>query len=107
MSRLVTPPSGPEPPESTRDTSLVTPEPTVELFPKASRVATTGGVASGAPTVPLPGWIAKASCAAEAGATAIAVDEVLVRLPLVNAIVILVATLWQRFVNDTRPSAAV
>ena len=44
----------------------------------------------------LPGWVAKTSALAAAGLTAIVVEVVLTKLPLLKRIVMLVATLCDR-----------
>src|SRR5437867_5929911 len=97
MSNVVMPCSGPVPALNDRFTFTLAGKPTTELFPKASWLLTTGWVPNTAPAVALPGWVVKASAAAAAGLSAIVVEVVLERLPLLNRMVMLVATLCDRF----------
>ncbi len=68
------------------------------MFPNWSSLITPGCNPNTDPAVALPGWVVNASLATAAGLIEIAVDVVLVRLPLVNRIVIVFATLWDKLV---------
>ena len=77
-------------------------------LPKASSIRTAGCCAKAAPAVAVAeGCVAIVSRLAAAGLTAMAVEVVLVRLPLVNWMVILVAMLCARLTKLTTPPAAV
>ena len=107
MSSVVVPSSGPVPALSVTVAGWLPARPTVELLPNWSLLRRTGWVTSIEPTVPLAGCVAKASCEAAAGLTAMAVEVVLVKLPLVKLMVMLVATLCARLVKVANPFTAV
>ena len=98
MSKFVVPCKRPAPPLKLIVTFRLPGNPAVELFPNWSWLLTTGWVPKTEPAVALPGCVVKASVLAAAGLTAMVVEVVLTRLPLLNRIVILVATLCERFV---------
>ena len=80
--------------------------PPVEALPNWSSVRTTGWLPKTEPAVALPGCVVKVKRLALAPLTAIG-DEVAVALPLLNWMVMVLATLCARSVNVTVPSAAV
>ena len=84
ISCVVVPSNGPVPALRVRVTFWLAPRPTIELLPNWSRLRTTGCVVSNEPIVPLPGCVVNTNCAAAAGLTAMAIEVVLVKLPLVN-----------------------
>ena len=96
MSRLVVPWSGPDPAASDKPTDKLLGNPTVELFPKASWLLTTGWVPNIDPAVALPGCVTNARAPAAAGLIAMLVEVVLTKLPLLNKMVMLVATLCDK-----------
>src|SRR6266567_3510773 len=87
-----------------RLTLITTPE---TLLPKLScaRTVTAGLMATAA--MASPGNCTKLRLAAGAGLTAMLLETTLLRVLLVKAMVMLVATLWARLVKVTRPLAAV
>ena len=97
MSNVVMPCSGPVPALNDRFTFTLAGKPTTELFPKASWLLTTGWVPKTAPAVALPGWVVKARALAAAGSTSMVVEVALTRLPLLNRMVMFVATLCDKF----------
>ena len=92
MSRVVVPCNGPVPEVSDKVRDEVEGKPAVELFPNASWLLTTGCVPKAEPAVALAGCVTNAKALTLAGLTTITVEVVLTRLPLLNKIVILVAT---------------
>src|SRR6266436_3769794 len=107
MSNDVVPCMGPVPLLRLNVTFRLPGNPAVELLPKGSWVLITGCVPKAEPAAALPGWLVNARALAAAGLMAIAVDGALARLPLLNKRVMFVATLCDKFVNVTTPSAAV
>src|SRR5437667_1145077 len=106
-SRLAIPCKGPVPLVRFTVTFRLAGKPIAELFPKASWLLTTGWVPKTDPAVALPGCVVKASRLAGAGLMAIVVELALVRLPLLNRMEMLVATLCDKLVNVTSPLTAV
>ena len=77
-------------------------------FPNWSSMRTTGCWAKITPAVAVAeGCVARVSLLDAAALTATTLEVALVRLPLANWIVILVATLWERFAKVTIPATAV
>src|SRR5258707_11367837 len=77
-------------------------------LPNGSSIRTTGCCAKATPAVALvEGWVWIVTRLAAAGLTVIVPEITLVRLPLVKAIVILVATACERLVKVTIPPTAV
>src|SRR5882724_10818636 len=84
MSAVVAPCNDPPPLLRLKVRVRLAGKPFVELFPKLSRLLTTGCVAKVAPAMAPEGCVAKANTFAAAGLTAIIAEVVLERLPLVN-----------------------
>src|SRR5438034_1187403 len=107
MSKDAVPCNGPVPPVRLRFKFRLAGRPAVEALPNWSSVRTTGWLPKTEPAVALPGCVVKVKRLALAAPTAIG-DEVEGVTPvLVNWIVMLAATLCERLVNVTVPSAAV
>src|SRR2546427_6133230 len=107
MSTVEVPCRGPVPALNCIDTLRLAGSPDAEILPKASWLRMTGCVPKTDPAVALPGCVAKTRALAVAALTEMVEEVVLVRLPLVNRIVILVATLCERLLNVATPSEAV
>jgi hypothetical protein len=84
MFIVVVPSNGPVPELSARVTFWVLAQAEGGIIAELIAVRITGCVASTEPFVPLAGCVVKASCAARAGLTAMAVEVVLVKPLLVN-----------------------
>src|SRR5262249_46333831 len=89
------------------ETDKLAGKPAIESLPKGSRDLTTGCVVNTEPAVALPGWVVKTKWSASPALTAIWAEKALVRLPLLNRMVMLVGTLWERLVKVTTPLIAV
>jgi len=94
ISRLAVPCNGPVPLVSVKATVRLEGKPLVESLPKASWLLMTGWVAKIDPAVAPAGWVANTSVLAAAGLIAIWLEVALVKAPLLNRMVMLVATLW-------------
>lgn len=76
------------------------------LFPSPSCNCTVTAGLSSAPAAALLGPCTNTSCAADAGLITMLLEVALVRLPLVNTIVMLLATLCDKLVNPATPLTA-
>jgi len=92
MSIVVVPCNVPLPLLRVNATFRLAGKPLVELFPKLSWLRITGWVVKTEPAVAPDGWVVNDRVVAPAGLIATTVEVVFERLPLLNRIVMLVAT---------------
>src|ERR1044071_832293 len=97
MSKVVVPCSGPVPEVKASVTGRLAGKPVLETFPNWSRVATMGCWPKIEPAAALPGCVTKAKVAAAAEEMEITPELSLAKAPLVNRIVMFVATLCDKF----------
>src|SRR5207247_10277676 len=105
MSTDAVPCKGPVPPVRLRFKFRLAGRPALEALPNWSSVRTTGWLPKTEPAVALPGCVVKVKRLALAPLTVIG-DEVAVALPLLNWMVMVVSTLWDKSVHLTGPSVA-